>query len=526
MNLLIQLAFLSAFGCLLYVRLKTLLTYYQQEEYDGYRFLMACRAIRLYDVKTTAAVIVSYIAIVAGLSVDLVLVLLSMFVVVVASFEQRYQYKKPLVLTDRARRIFLLTGVLLVLPFLLVALYVLVAIAVIQLVPIIMIAANSILAPFQARINERYISEARAKLNRMDPVRIGVTGSFGKTTVKHMLSEILGASGPVFYSRGSINTVLGLTRHIRERLQWSHRYFVAEMGAYGEGSIKRLCEFVEPYYGIVTAVGDAHSERFGGIDAIARAKAELAQDVCARGGIVVINAAVLAHAPFAKLKEAHPEQIISVGTAVADIIVSAVANEDDTWSVSLSSTLRSIPSAKYEVPLLGEHNIVNSALAVCMALAIDGAIVDEIPFFMKDIAQVPHRLQRIDNLGQPLVLDDAYNANEQGFKAAVTVLSGLAKRRGGRSFLVTPGVTELGIEHDRVHERLGQFCNGRCDVVYAVNVDRIRSFISALDPQCVDVVGVTTFADARRKVGSQATARDVVLYENDLPDVLEEKRFL
>lgn len=526
MNPLIQLVFLAALGYLLYVRLKTLLTYYQQEEYDGYRFLKAWGSIRLFDVKTTAAVVVSYIAIVAGLSVDLVFVLLSVFVVVVARLEQRYKYKKPLVLTDRVRRIFLLAGVLLVLPFLLVALHVLVAIALIQLAPLVLIAANITLAPFQDRINERFISEAREKLNRMDPVRIGVTGSFGKTTVKHMLAEVLGASGPVFYSRGSINTILGLTRHIRERLQWSHRYFVAEMGAYGEGSIKRLCDFIEPNYGIVTAVGDAHTERFGGIDAIARAKSELAQDVCARGGIVVINAAVLVHAPFASLKEAHPEQIITVGTADADIIASAVTSESGTWSISLFSTLDAIPSAKYEVPLLGEHNVVNSALAVCMVLAIDGAAVDEIPFITKDIAQVPHRLQRIDNPGQPLVLDDAYNANEKGFKAAVTVLSGLAKRRGGRSFLVTPGVTELGIEHDRVHEILGRFCNGRCDVVYVVNADRIRSFVSVLDPQCVDVVEVATFADARRKVGSEARDLDVVLYENDLPDVLEEKRLL
>lgn len=526
MSLLIQLIFLTAFGYLLYIRLKTLVTYYQQEEYDGHRFLRASTAIRLFDIKTTLALTVSYLAIVAGYSVDLILVLLSVFVGVVAWLEQRYKYKKPLVLTDRARRILQLAGVLLAALLLLVTQHLLIAIAVVQLVPLVIITANIILAPFQARINERYVSEAQAKLTRMDPIRIGITGSFGKTTVKHMLAEILGASGPVFYSRGSINTVLGLTRHIRERLQWSHRYFIAEMGAYGEGSINRLCNFVEPHYGIVTAVGDAHTERFGGIDAIARAKAELAQAVCARGGIVVINVAVLAHVPFESLKDEYPEQIISVGTADADVIVSADADENGTWLISLSSELDSIPSAQYEVPLLGEHNVINSALAVCMALAIDGTIADEIPFFTKDIAQVPHRLQRIDNPGQALVLDDAYNANELGFKAAVKVLHELAERRGGRSFLVTPGITELGIEHDHVHERLGQFCNGQCDVVYAVNADRISSFVSALDPQNVDVIKVSTFADARRKISTAVTERDVVLYENDLPDVLEEKRFL
>lgn len=527
MNLLFQAAFLVALGYLLGVRLKTLLTYFQQEEYDGARFLSACRTIRLFDLISSVAIVLAWIAVAVGLPATLGLLASSGVMVFVATRERGYTYKKPLVLTDRARRIRILAGLILVVPFGLAALHTLGAVVALQAVPLALVLANLVLRPHQDRINARYISEAKSRLERLNPVRIGITGSFGKTTVKHMLGEVLDAAAPVFYSKGSINTVLGLTRHIRERLQWSHRYFVAEMGAYGEGSIRRLCDFVEPNYGIVTAVGDAHTERFGSIAAIARAKSELVEAVCERGGIAVVNAEVLIHEPFARLKAAYPDSVVSVGTTDADVVVAAQSAPNGNWMISLTSAREAFPALQYEIPLLGRHNVINSALAVTMALLIDDTIHDEVAFFTKNFAQVPHRLQRIEGQGrQPLILDDAYNANENGFKGAVSVLSELAKGRGGRAILVTPGITELGTEHDRVHAELGEFCNEHCDVVYVVNPDRIRSFVAALTSERVTVVEVATFAEARRRLAQDTAPTDVVLYENDLPDVLEERRLL
>lgn len=523
---LLTVLFLLAFAALLYTRVNTLLTYFQQEEYDASRFQAAIGSIRLFDVLTSAALVVSLILGAMGTAHGLRLFLLGSFIVWVVWRERNYTYKIPLVLTERARRIRLLACALLGPLVFVSGWHELVAALIIQAVPFSLIAANAVLAPMQARINDGFVTEARDKLARLNPTRIGITGSFGKTTVKHMLGDILGASGPVFYSRGSVNTVLGLTRHIRERLQWSHRYFIAEMGAYGEGSIQRLCDFAGPDLGIVTAVGDAHTERFGSIDAIARAKSELVQNVCARGGTVVINAALLEHEPFARLREQYPDYVVTVGTSQADVVATATSDRDGTWSIALDSSRSTIPATHYTLPLLGEHNVINSALAVTLALVIDASIARDIPHFTREVAQVPHRLQRIDHPGQPLILDDAYNANEKGFVGAVRVLSELAQKRGGRAILVTPGITELGLEHDRVHARLGEVCSESCDVVYVVNPDRIRSFVDALDAGRVTVVEVPTFADARRAIGRDATVSDAVLYENDLPDVLEDQRLL
>ncbi|WP_144095702.1 Mur ligase family protein [Croceicoccus sediminis] len=527
---------LFALGALAWVRLHTLLTYFQQEEYNGSRFLGAVRRVRLYDVRASLVLLALLIATVAirllnlgsGLSLAASLVA-SAAIAWIAWRESRYGYKKPLVLTERVRRIRKLAAVFAGIVLLLSLIGILFAIIALQLLPLTLILANRILAPAQERINEGYIDEARAKLARLNPKRIGITGSFGKTTTKHIFAEVLAVSGPVFYSRGSINTVLGLTRHIRERLQWSHRYFIAEMGAYGIGSIQRLCNFVKPDFGIVTAIGDAHTERFGSVENIAKAKSELVEDVCENGGTAIVATQVLAYEPFQKLRADFPGRVVSVGPEEsADIrIVSAALVEAD-WKIVLEDRREGAGGTRleYELPLLGEHNVTNSALAVAAAWIIDPAIATRIPLVTPDVEQVPHRLQKRESPGQPLVLDDAYNANEAGFRNAVAVASELAKQRGGRAILVTPGIAELGIEHDRVHAALGEYTAGLADVVYAVNPSRIATFLKALAANGKTAIKVASFADAREALQEEAKPEDVVLYENDLPDLLEERRLL
>lgn len=514
------LAFLIALAMLVHVRLGTLLTYFQQEEYSARRFLAAIPRVRLYDLRASGVIVVAMVAGPVSSHWAVVLVLAAAALAGIAWDEARYHWKKPLVMTERAGRIRALAAALAVPGLLAAALHPAWGLLLLHLLPLLLIAANAALQPFQTRINRRYVAAARAKLERLDPVRIGITGSFGKTTVKHILAELLELSGPVFYSRGSINTELGLTRHIRERLQPAHRYFVAEMGAYGIGSVRRLCGFVRPRYGIVTAVGAAHMERFGSVEAVAQAKSELVEAVCAAGGLAVINAELLAHGPFAKLKEAHPENVLTVGEG-GDVAVTAELQGSD-WQITLSGAGLDL---NYALPLLGEHNILNSALAVVLAARLDPAIIDRLPLVTRVVEQVPHRLQKREVPGQPLVLDDAFNSNEAGFANALWVLRQVADARGGRAILVTPGIVELGMEHDRVHARLGKLAAECCDEIHAVNPGRIDSFIKAARAGGAAVHGADTLGSARAALKG-AAPEDVILYENDLPDILEERRRL
>ncbi len=526
MNILANLVLLIGLIVLLWHRLQTLLTYFQQEEYDEKRFIVSCARMRLFDIRATAATVVAIFIPALSLPAELASVVLALVFVGIACQERQYRFKKKLIMTNRARRLNGLAFSLVFLSAFAVFFHPIFAIAALQFPPLALVVANIMLKPAQERINYKFIAEARKKLHRLDPIRIGITGSFGKTTVKHMLAEILEASGPVFYSRGSINTILGLTRHIRQRLQWGHRYFIAEMGAYGIGSIKRLCNFVAPKYGIITAVGDAHTERFGSIEAIAQAKSELAEEICSVGGIVVLNSDILKYEPFQRLKDRFGSQCISVGTKGADVKIGSKETLNGSWSITLCSDDQRVPEVTYELPLLGEHNVLNSALAVTLAAILDRDIADQIPYFTKTIAQIPHRLQKLETLGSALILDDAYNSNEFGFMSAVALLNKLAKQRGGRRILVTPGIAELGLEHDNIHARLGAFCSDKCDVIYVVNPSRIRSFVEAIDPCHTEIFEVGTLAAAREAIANDLHDEDVVLYENDLPDILEEKRLL
>jgi len=400
------------------------------------------------------------------------------------------------------------------------------AIVVLQLVPLVIMAANAVLQPEQERINARYVAEAREKLAGFEGVKIGVTGSFGKTSVKHILAQALALDGNVFFSRGSINTVLGLTRHIRQRLQPSHKYFIAEMGAYQIGSIERLAEFVRPEIGIITAVGEAHIERFGSVENVARGKSELARFVCAHGRLVVTTEEVLAHAPFRELFTHNQQKFMVVGTSEAAdvrILESRLEKEDRLIRLDVEGRILDLT-----VPLLASYNASNVALVVAVVARIAPGILDSLPTLMAKLEQTPHRLEKKEKVSAPLLLDDAYNSNEKGFEEAVEVLTALAGQRGGKSVLVTPGIVELGTRHDEVHRRLGELSGRLLDAIYVVNPDRIPSFVAGAKAGGKAIVETAQrFSEAQKAADREfRDPRDVMLYENDLPDLLEETRLL
>ncbi len=523
LGLLLFWAGLAYFG---QVRLRTLLTYFQQEEYEARRFLVAWRDIRLFDVFASILLIAAFILTLFGVGGPALYIVLGFAIAALGRREAAYKMKKPLVMTGRANRIYVLAltiaGVLslaaLVLPI--------VELVVVQALPLILILANAALKPAEDRRNAAYVAEATKKLAGFSGVRIGITGSFGKTSVKHFLGQMLALSGPVFYSRGSINTVLGLTRHIRQRLQPSHRYFIAEMGAYGKGSIKKLAEFVKPEIGIVTAVGEAHLERFGSLAATAEAKAELAEYVCKNGRLVIVTEAVAALTPFAELRKTHKDKFVVCGTGeTSDIRLVSTTLEDGARTMEIEMDGKRM---SYVSPLLASYNALN----ICLCIAVIREVApDVLPYLASAIAeleQVPHRLEKKDGASGPLILDDAYNANEAGIREAVKIMRALAVERGGRAVMVTPGIVELGSQHEAVHKTLGEWAGKRADIIHVVNPDRIPSFVAgAKDAGHAKVFTHMNLGLARQAMAEHGLAReDVVLYANDLPDVLEEKRIL
>ena len=180
--------------------------------------------------------------------------------------------------------------------------------------------------------------------------------------------------------------------------------------------------------------------------------------------------------------------------------------------------------SRYLLPLLGEHNVGNLLLILAYLLD-EGFEPQSIALVLKSMPQIKHRLE-LRETGSYTILDDAYNSNPAGFRSALAALDAVGKDKGGRRILITPGMAELGAQHDEQHAEIGKVAARSCDIVLPVRSDRIPTFVAALEGSDVQVMPVASFDEARQWLQTNAKPEDVVLLENDLPDLLETKRFL
>ncbi|MBV9553490.1 MAG: UDP-N-acetylmuramoyl-tripeptide--D-alanyl-D-alanine ligase [Alphaproteobacteria bacterium] len=452
--------------------------------------------------------------------------LAGVFCLALAGIERdpRKTAKKRLAMTARATRIY---GVALALLALLGIGAALVTgpiwlwVVMVQIVPLALIAANLLLSPFEIKTQRRYWDEARAVLRRVDPLVVAITGSYGKTSVKHILGHVLETAAPTLITPGSVNTAMGIARIVRERLQPHHRYFVVEMGAYGPGSIRRLCALTPPKLGIVTAIGMAHYERFKTLETVAEAKFELAEAAAANGGNTVAAADVLEFAAPRRFVAAHPGALLTVGTGPgADVTIAALRQEIDGVVATVAWQDR-----QYELraPLFGLQQARNVAVAFAAACWL-GLAPEDVVASLRSTPQIAHRLEVKREASGATLIDDAYNSNPVGFAAALDVLDVL-RQPGGRRILVTPGMVELGTAHDDEHRRIGRLAAEHVDVLVAVAPHRVapltESFAAAA-PQA-EIVRCPGFAEAQQWMAQNVATGDVVLLENDLPDLLEQK---
>ena len=488
--------------------------FFQQEEYDGGRFLaLAFKKCRLIDKKCAAV-----LAAITGMSVfmpDLRIVwgvLIITTLVVFAMIDRRRvaAAKKALALTVRLRRIWfaafvLAAGAGIAFHRLIGAWWL---VAYVECLPLFLVLGNIVLTPVEKYIQSRIIAEAKEKLNRLNPVVIGITGSYGKTSVKHILAHILSLVTPTLHTPGSVNTMMGISRVIREKLTEEHKFFLVEMGAYGIGSIERLCEFTHPKHGILCAVGDSHYERFKTIENVARAKFELGS--YAAGGVFAVNG-YRVRADF--IDKYAPPSALVLGRDLS------VTDKKNTTEGIEFTFLYQGNSYVVKAPLFGLHHVENIALAImfCLKLGIDADVILE---SVKTLPQITHRLEVIKN-GEITYIDDAYNSNPAGFRAALEVLA-VFKNAGRRTILVTPGMVELGELHDKAHAEIGMLARECADVILAVGPERIKAFVDAAEK----AVPFPDLKTAKQWITDNSRAGDVILFENDLPDLYENKTTL
>jgi UDP-N-acetylmuramoyl-tripeptide--D-alanyl-D-alanine ligase len=505
-------------------RLLRYLHIFQQEEYDGRRFINWLFSAVAVDKKLSAAIVL-LIAAAQSMNISSIALNIAIAVAFIAfaaiETDPRKNAKKRLVLTQRAVRIL---GV----AFLLAILSACIAlrmngewywIGLVQLLPFLLVLGNWMLSPYEKSVQNGFRQRAEARLREVNPKIIGITGSFGKTSVKHILGHVLQLNTSALFTPGSVNTVMGITRIINERLDDGCKYFVVEMGAYGKGSIERLCNFTPPDHGILTSIGAAHYERFKDLETVAEAKFELVTAVKQHAGRMIIDESVLEQNHAKQRINADRQSFVIVGdSSEADIRIRSIEQTDKGLNVELEEAGDTVTLF---APLFGNHHGRNLALAYGLARTI-GIDVDRIKTALRSTPQIQHRLEVKTQPSGVIYLDDAYNANQAGFANALDLMQVLRKG-DGRRILITPGVAELGEKHDTAHLELGKKAADTVDIAVVIKPERIPTFIEGMHskPNTPQIHTFDQFSDARAWLDQTARSGDVVLVENDLPDLYE-----
>ena len=521
-------------------RLMNYLHALQQDDYDNGRFMRWVISNKVFDSRVSQFLIVmSGVALFSPIPPIILNILIFFAFIIAAYFERdpRKSSKKPLALTQRAKRIlkFALFYTVICTSMALYISFPAIWIVVIQLIPIMLILGNSSLAPYERAVQRKFYDEARAKLDEVNPVVIGITGSYGKTSVKHILGHILKLSAPTLMTPGSVNTIMGITRIIREQLQPNHKYFIVEMGAYGEGSIAALCDLTPPNMGIITSIGHAHYERFKSLEAVVKAKYELAEAVLAQNGTMIVHEKTLKFDHSRNIRQKAMDSFIACGDPTSssspkNVQEFSYLTPSDLKITSIEQTPKGLCvhiewlDEKYTLraPLYGIHHGHNIALAFACAISL-GMEAKDIKTALASTPQIRHRLEVKQQNDGTIIIDDAFNSNPPGFRSALHVLRVLAEDRRGRAILVTPGIVELGAAHDEVHKTLGDLSAEICDIVIVVNPDRIPTFIEGFNANDKGKIlkQVDTFEQAQEWIFKNKQNTDVILLENDLPDIYE-----
>lgn len=389
------------------------------------------------------------------------------------------------------------------------------------MVRLIILIANRMNKPVEKYIAGRFVQDAKRMLAEHPGLKvIGITGSYGKTSTKHLLNQLLDIDYEVLITPESYNTPMGVVRTIREKLTAAHQVFIVEMGAKAPGDIKEICDIVKPSMGILSSIGEMHLDTFHSIGNIIRTKFELAEAV-GRDGLMFLNydneyirnKALSQPAVHYGLKNTELGYPLDVW---AENIVSGPSGSS--FDICFAGGERISCKTK----LLGKHNVLNIVAASSVAVAL-GVESRSLIRSISRLEPVPHRLQLLPQSAKYQIIDDAFNANPEGAKEALDILRGFP----GFRVLITPGIVEMGDQEAEANRRLGGQAAHCCDYIIVVGENRSfalkdgakgagfcesRIFI-AEDIQAA-LAKAGQLADDLGQEGGPVT----LLLENDLPD--------
>ena len=332
-----------------------------------------------------------------------------------------------------------------------------------------------------------FVVKAKKKLDSMpNMIVVGVTASYGKTSIKNYIAHILKAKYRVYATPRSVNTFGGVLKDINEDLPTDTEVYIVEMGARGAGDIAEISEFVNPHYAVVGKIGTAHIEYFKTLENIRNTKMEILSSNRLKEAWVHDSAMVK-----------PTDNIHTFGKEIHNI------------QATLDGLDFEIDGEKYHANILGSFNAMNIAGAIKVAKALD-IDIETIKKQLETLEPTPHRLQRMD-AGGKIIIDDSFNGNIDGMLEGFN----LASTYTGRKVVITPGLVEVD---DEFNIQVAKRADEVFDLVVVTGDLNYDIFKENVDSE--KLVKLESKDKMQEMLIEHTRAGDLILFANDAPSFI------
>ncbi|QQG52267.1 MAG: UDP-N-acetylmuramoyl-tripeptide--D-alanyl-D-alanine ligase [Candidatus Falkowbacteria bacterium] len=372
------------------------------------------------------------------------------------------------------------------------------------ILPLLAVLVLWLFLPLDYFLKNRVISRAKKILAAQHVEVIGITGSYGKTSLKEILAVVLESGFKIVKTPNNINTDLGIAYFIitNQAALAAADFFIVEMGAYQIGDIAKICDLVNPDYSFLTGINESHLERFGGLQNTIKAKFELAERTAKKVVLNFVDDNVKGNYSRFKLP------------SIVGIDYSSV--EELNILPNFSGLSFCYAGITFSTKLLAKHNIILLAMSLSLAQEL-GMDLNKAIAPIAAMPIIKNRLEPIWNkASQLLVIDDSYNGNFDGFKSGLEVLG----RATGRRLVITPGLVELGDKKEERHREIARlYASKKIDLVLL-----IKNSATAYIADEFRKIGFLNFKEypdaiaAHQDLANVLRAGDTIIFQNDWPD--------
>lgn len=335
-----------------------------------------------------------------------------------------------------------------------------------------------------------YKNEAKKKLEDISPTIVAITASYGKTSIKNFLKDILSKKFKTYSTPRSVNTLGGIIKDINESLPKDTQIYIVEAGARERGDIYEISTFLDHHYAVIGKIGPQHIEYFKSIENITATKLELLSSKRLKKAFI-----------YYEILVKDKDEFIKFGNNIKNI-------KSDLNGISFDLELNG-KIFNIKAPVLGEFNAINITAAILVAkeLKMD---MSEILEAIKDLKPIEHRLQKIE-ANKKIIIDDSFNGNLEGMISSYE----LVKSFNGRKILVTPGVIESTKE---INEKLAK----KIDEVFDLVIITGKTNRAILDKNIkkAQKIILKDKKELQQVLAKNTKEGDLILFSNDAPAYL------